>query len=322
MRGLIHHRHAPPASRDPSDGGPSQPAAGGGGRYLASLDLLRLLAITLVTAQHGLSVTDHFEATRVGPLSMGQLGVALFCALSGFLAFRDQRTAGAWLWRRLTRIYPAYWIVMAASFLLTAATGKKPFDLFQVLSQMAGTGFFTHGWDLVNIVSWFVSLILLCYAVAFVGRATGRPRTVLVAAAAIAAWLLGGHREVSLSRHVLAFAGAGLYRLYGGRARRRALFLGLALLLGGGMAIDPQFLYAAVSLALLATALAVPHLTLPYADTLAAYCYEYFLVHGIFLDGARVALPHHAAATIAVGVLLSAGASVLLKRATQAVTAR
>jgi len=286
-------------------------ATGGRSDHLASLDLLRLLAIVLVTVQHAMSVTDHYALTQVGTLSLGQAGVALFCALSGFLAARDPRPASRWLWRRLLRIYPAYWIVMAASFVVTRAFHDKPFTAYQLLSQMAGIGFFTHGWELVNVVSWFISLILLCYTVTFVAKVTGKPILLYLSAAAVAGLLLAGHWESSLSRHMITFCLAGVCGLMGRRLPIRAGWIVAALVLCQWL--NPQFLYGALSLLLLTVALALPTLSLPGGTVAGGYVYEYFLLHGIFLDGAMRLLPAYPGVAVALGIATAALGAISLR---------
>src|SRR5450759_3280073 len=80
------------------------------------IDKLRVLAIVYVTAHHVITATGH---ERWPPLvSLGDLGIGIFCAISGYLAFRPRAVPlppVLWLRQRLLRIYPAFWIVMAVS---------------------------------------------------------------------------------------------------------------------------------------------------------------------------------------------------------------
>src|SRR5262245_1178136 len=95
------------------------PADQGHARSLVGLDVLRLGAASLVTAQHALTLTGHDAWTTYRSLNLGQLGVAIFLGISAFLGGTSRRRPAAWLVQRLRRLYPAYWLVMIASFLLT-----------------------------------------------------------------------------------------------------------------------------------------------------------------------------------------------------------
>src|SRR5690349_3790071 len=112
--------------------------------HYAGLDAVRVLAIALVTLQHVVTLLKYDSYLTLGGLSIGQYGVAVFLFISGFLACQSRRPPFAWLAQRLGRLLPAYWIAMALCFAVTAAAGNKAFDTSQVLSQMAGLGFWTH----------------------------------------------------------------------------------------------------------------------------------------------------------------------------------
>lgn len=268
-------------------------SAAAGSQHVPGLDYLRLFAMVLVTLQHALSALDRHALTLVVGVSLGQLGVALFCAISGYLAFAGAAGAagapGPWLWRRLRQLFPAYWLAMLFSFLVTWLFQVKAITPGLFLSQMLGLGYFTHGWELVNVVSWFISLILLCYLIAALARASRRPAAVLGLASLIAGGLVFMQWEVDLSRHVLAFALAGLLRLH----RPSALVLGAGALLLLACPPWPQLAYAALALPLLALALAWDAAPRAVVGAMANHTYEYFLLHGIFLVGGVRLLPAH-----------------------------
>lgn len=280
----------------------------------AGLDVLRLAAILLVTVQHGLSVNGHYEQAEVGGLSYGQMGVAIFCAISGYLAFvRPETGTGRWFLGRLKSLFPAYWLAMLFSFALTWAFHAKDFSAYQFVSQMLGLGYFTHGWNLVNIVSWFLSLILLCYVLAAAARASGRPAAVLALVFAVAAWLVASRTEVDLSRHVLAFSVGGLLRLAPPLPAPAAVAaLAVPWLLWPSLGI--QFGYAALGGALLALALG-SRPSPAWLSGGAGYIYEYFLLHGIFLVGLARFLPDRPLAAAALAVLATLPAAFILHHA-------
>lgn len=292
-----------------------KPHSASGMPRLASFDYLRLFAMVLVTLQHGMSVSGYYEQTTWLSVNLGQMGVGLFCALSGYLAFLGgTASALGWLRKRLWQIYPAYWITTVAAFLLTWLAGTKQVDGWLFLSQMAGTGYFTHGWELINVVSWFISLILLCYVIAFVGKWLGTPRLTLVFAAITALILLASRIEVDLSRHVLTFCLAGLIAQVG---RRPAVMLAMVTGLFVASLLLPQSVYAACSIALLVLALVWQASETRLARIASGYVYEYFLIHGIFLVVFARFMPQHKLLSGTIAVALSIVAAVILKKLTQ-----
>jgi peptidoglycan/LPS O-acetylase OafA/YrhL len=275
---------------------------------LPGLDTLRLLAMLLVTVQHGMSALGLYEQTSPGGVNLGQVGVAIFCAISGYLAFHTRDDApGRWFLARLQQIFPAYWVAMLFSFLLTWAFQVKDFDTWQFASQMLGLGYFTHGWELVNVVSWFISLILLCYLIATLAKWLRSP-SALLALASLVTWVLVFQEwEVDFSRHILAFSLAGLLRLNGGRVWLLAPLLIVC-------PPWPQFSYGAIALVLLSLLTpwrgALPALV----KCVANHVYEFFLLHGIFLVGGIRLLPAHPLMGIALGIAASTVAAIGLKR--------
>lgn len=275
---------------------------------LPGLDTLRLLAMILITVQHGMSALDLYALTSPGGVNLGQLGVAVFCAISGYLAFHGRDVApGHWFLTRLRQIFPAYWVAMLFSFMLTWAFQVKDFDTWQVASQMLGLGYFTHGWNLVNVVSWFISLILLCYLIAALAKWLRRPGIVL-ALASLVAWILVFQEwEVDLSRHILAFSLAGLLRLHGGR-----VWILAPLLIS--CPPWPQFSYAAIALMLVFLLAPWRGALPPLVKGMANHAYEFFLLHGIFLVGGTRLLPTHPLPGIALGIAAAMVAAIGLKR--------
>lgn len=118
---------------------------------LSGIDLLRLGAMCLVTLQHALSLTQHDDWSSYFSMNVGQLGVAIFLAISALLAGSARRPPIRWLLQRIGRLYPAYWLAMIACFAATWITRYRQFDAYQFVSQMLGTGLFTHPGNLVNV---------------------------------------------------------------------------------------------------------------------------------------------------------------------------
>ncbi len=275
------------------------------------LDLLRVAAMAIVAAQHGLTVIGHYDWTMVtaSGVTIGQFGVAIFCAVSGWFALGDGAPPGRWLAARLAKLYPAYWIATVFAFCLALAMAR-PVTLGLFVSQMAGTGFFTHGWDLVNVASWFISLILLCYVLAALARLSGRPAFLMIGFCLAAVLLVAFQVEVSLSRHVIAFAAAAIARLH----RRPAMLLGFAIVLAPLLAIQPSFIYAIVALPALWLSRERTFIKIGFVTSWAGYTYEFFLLHGIFLAGAAK-LIRSAPLAIVIGIGCSLPAAMALRRA-------
>ena len=101
---------------------PSSLTAAPTGR-LAFLDGLRAVAVVLVLAQHSLERLDRGLADGVDSvLNLGLTGVAVFFLCSGFIipATLERRGSLRDFWiSRFFRLYPLYWLTLAAAFLLS-----------------------------------------------------------------------------------------------------------------------------------------------------------------------------------------------------------
>jgi len=248
------------------------------------LDTLRVFSLILITWQHVASVHGLDAQTQWQRITPGQTGVAIFCAISGLLAFASLPSdLGLWIKKRLLKIFPAYWIVTFFAFLLVLIWPSKPVTAGLFISQMLGLGFFSHGWALVNIVSWFVSLILLCYALSVFGWYSRFPKVFWWVVSIVTVWLVVSRMEVDLSRHVLAFGLGALVALGGLRYLLWILSLGL---IAFGVVADPQFFYSGFGLLLILISSYGLIKDAGLVRVCSAYGYEYFLIHGICLVGA------------------------------------
>ncbi|MEV4570647.1 acyltransferase [Nonomuraea sp. NPDC049419] len=105
---------------------------------LAELDLLRFLAALAVVAFHYLVAYASVWGDRpaelfpaLAPLAgLGILGVELFFIISGFVILMSVwgRGLGAFARSRLVRLYPAYWLSLAAIAVLYGLTAAKPLN--------------------------------------------------------------------------------------------------------------------------------------------------------------------------------------------------
>ncbi|MEV0384604.1 acyltransferase [Nonomuraea sp. NPDC050643] len=105
---------------------------------MAELDLLRFLAALAVVAFHYLVAYASVWGDRPAELfpalapiaGLGILGVELFFIISGFVILMSVwgRGLGAFARSRLVRLYPAYWLSLAAIAALYGLTGAKALD--------------------------------------------------------------------------------------------------------------------------------------------------------------------------------------------------
>lgn len=279
----------------------------------AGLDALRVGAVLLVTTQHALTLTGYEERATLAAVNAGQLGVAIFLGISAYLGALSPRPPVSWLFRRLLRLYPSYWVVIISSFILVWMTQYKVTDGYQFASQMAGIGLFTHGINLVNVPTWFISILLVCYAGLFVARLARQPlalSVLVVAGTAVAiAWF--EVPEWPWMHLVTFFLTAALARAC--PPERRALyFLAAGLLVLCGAWLVPAFAYTGITL-LLIGALARVAKGPRVLHLVAEYSYEYYLVHGAFLVLLVRVLSARPVLAIAGAIVLAAFAAYFLR---------
>ncbi|MEL6619001.1 MAG: acyltransferase [Pseudomonadota bacterium] len=149
---------------------------------MPGLQVLRALAAVMVLIGHVLAEAEHYFALSLpGDAVPWTRGVDIFFVISGFVitlsAQRFIGQPGAFLWRRLVRVVPLYWLfttLMVAALLLVPGGAKDTgFDPLQILSSY---GFFPYeradgriapvlslGWTL-NYEVYFYALAALCLA--------------------------------------------------------------------------------------------------------------------------------------------------------------
>lgn len=279
---------------------------------IGGLDMLRLLAIVMVTTKHALSLNDHDEWTRFGTLGIGTLGVAIFLGISALLASVSTRDAVPWLAKRLLRLYPAYWLTMIFSFVIVWFVGYKPFDTFQIIAQMLGVGMFTHGDKLINVPTWFISVILICYLVLFLGKLTRRPLAInlLMLAIIIPCVAVPGLSWPCMMRLTTFFTVATL-TLVIPAARRPQGFLASGLAVSLASPISVAYAYTGITLILIGIFALIP-VTPRFTQVVSRYSFEYYLIHGIFLIGAFSMLRGRPMVAFVIGVMSAAVAAVIL----------
>jgi peptidoglycan/LPS O-acetylase OafA/YrhL len=257
--------------------------------YWEGLNSVRLVALVLVSVQHALTLSGCDAWAKWGSLSPGQFGVALFLAVSGLLASESRRPPLDWLYQRLKRLMPTYWVALAASFVAVGILGNRSFDLYQIFAQFVGIGLFTHKDNLVNLPTWFISLLLVCYLGTVAARYSWKPWLYGTFMSIVLAVYVGFDSQPWLLSHLLTYAVASTAALAPRNLRGRIILPLSGLLVALAIWVQPAFAYTAT--ALVAIELAV-HLKASWWPVRIAgeYSYEYFLVHGPIFYGAIIVL--------------------------------
>ncbi|WP_369258820.1 acyltransferase family protein [Geodermatophilus amargosae] len=166
---------------------------------------LRAIAATAVVATHAGYWTASYTPDTAGRvLARGDVGVALFFVLSGFLLSRPLFSAAArgrpgprtaaYLWRRALRILPVYWVAVVAALVLLPGnrdagvpTWLRHLLLGQIYVRDEIAEGLTHTWSLCTEAAFYLLLPLLGAGLL---RATGhggfRPARLIAALAALA----------------------------------------------------------------------------------------------------------------------------------------
>lgn len=150
---------------------------------LNSLQVLRAVAATLVVLFHAAEVWREKVGADLfsGPWDRGWAGVDLFFVLSGFIMVwvtqgekvLGPKAAVAFGWKRLTRIYPIWWVfcaLMVAYFFIAYAQPAPPGDApwlrfwqSMALWPQASLPVLTVGWTLTYEVGFYALFALLLF---------------------------------------------------------------------------------------------------------------------------------------------------------------
>ena len=138
------------------------------------LDLLRILAISLVLVQHSAMWLNQswppiYYIKGLNYVSLGHLGVTIFLLVSGIALRLNDRGQGvaAFYTRRLQRIYPVYWMALALSLAmgLVFHWDNFPKDWVEGALTITGLCVFAGRLGCWLTPAWFIGLILSFYAV-------------------------------------------------------------------------------------------------------------------------------------------------------------
>jgi peptidoglycan/LPS O-acetylase OafA/YrhL len=272
-------------------------------------DVFRLLAMSLVVLQHLKSLFNIPMETEYFGLEIGQIGVAIFLAISGVLIGRDSRSPADWLLARLVRIYPAYWVVTLLAFALTAYFGSKPTSIVQLLWQMSGLGMYFIP-ELVNIVTWFIGLLLALYFSVFLMKSLGVLLPGVWIASAVSSMLLVINPYELYFVHALAF-----YLSIAISSSKSDGFVSWVCVIALLCCAVRMRVFGYAAMGVVSIPLAEWIGSVPaWVSILAKYSYEFYLVHGIVFVGVRRFLGGHSVVAIGLGIVLGGFVAVMLQR--------
>lgn len=146
---------------------------------LSFFDLIRILAISLIFLSHlqfFFNFNDYLFGQAAGTwisnvffLSLGNIGVILFIAVSGAVLELNKKSINnltdylKYMYYRLIRIYPAYWMSLISVAILYVLLGLNLGNLFW---QFSGFSAFVNQWGgVLNPVGWFIGLLVSLYLV-------------------------------------------------------------------------------------------------------------------------------------------------------------
>jgi peptidoglycan/LPS O-acetylase OafA/YrhL len=176
--------------------------------HFTGLEGIRALAASMVVVHHAVSFAGP---DRAGPLdklgAIGDMGVGLFFVLSGFLIYRPFAVAGldgsspqralSFLWRRVLRIVPAYWLVLTVFWIAGSYDLGPPseawryYAFLQIYDAATALGGITIAWSLNTEMTFYLLVPVWAW---LVRRVLGQGRTTLaLEAGCLAALGIGGY---------------------------------------------------------------------------------------------------------------------------------
>lgn len=276
---------------------------------IVGYDHLRCVALLCVLCSHILSVLGREDLTIFAGVALGQIGVAIFLAISGALVANEKRPPGDWLIARLKKILPAYWVVTVLGFLVTILSGYKSVSLLQFLWQMSGFGLTFLREDLVNVATWFISLLLTLYFLVFLARLTKYPRWILSGVWLFCLGMVLLDCEGHYYSRCLVFLTSLLVFQTPHPIRNGMLFATLSF--AGSIPLR-EFLYPCVGVLAVLSVQAIRNRP-RWIGLMAQYSYEFYLCHGIFLVGGVKLLKRAPPIGCFVGVLASIALAVVIQ---------
>lgn len=237
-----------------------RPRTGSPSGRLDFLDGLRGVAVGLVLLQHvGELCFPAVRSFTAGTLQLGQLGVLVFFLCSGFIIpaslERGRREPGRrpalrafWI-SRVFRLYPLYWLSLAAAAALVAAGRYAPETPLSAGDWLANAALLQLPAGAPHALGlyWTLAFEMVFYALVSGLFLLGwHRRSVLLslaasgaclAAAATAQPLLGRPAPLGLFCLATMFLGTVVHRWHSGDVRLRAVLGCVSATLGGGVAL-------------------------------------------------------------------------------------
>lgn len=112
-----------------------------------SLNLLRLIFAVLVIISHSFPLSGWGVDPQIGGMNLGTFAVAGFFTISGYLITwsRYNISIKSFLWRRVIRIFPGYWVVLLfTAFIASPLAGL----VHGGWSFTEGLNYFVHGFPM------------------------------------------------------------------------------------------------------------------------------------------------------------------------------
>ncbi len=284
-----------------------------------NIDLLRLVAVVLVTGQHALSLLGRDDLTTVIGVNIGQVGVDLFLGISALLAVAVCPAAGPMAGPAPHTNLPRLLACDGPQFQLTGASVTR-LSGRAVFVPVGWTGLFTHPMNLVDLPTWFISLLLTCYVRC--SRHDCRGFLDCYTSHAPPSCPRGWFRNLALvACGAFAYACGCVRGWWASDRPRPAIVAATAAAVAVAVRAVPELVCPTVSLFLIASALALRPVSIPTVRQLNACTYEYYLVHGIFLNLAVLLLSGHPILAVASGVLLASAGAIVYQRSAAVLTA-
>lgn len=279
-------------------------------RRSGSFDALRLLAMSVIFWQHVASTTEHSYLVDFRYFNFGQLGVAMFIALSGWLAGKSRRSTGDWLWHRFVHVYPPYLLVTLIGLAAAWFFEYKAVTSSLAVAQIFGVAALTHGESIINVPTWFITLLLVCYlgTCAFQNRWYGLAS---VAAIGLVFVSLGQHGFLALfAAHASTYFAAFWVVRSGVRRDIALLALGVMYALLGFWMSD-VFINCWAGMLGLWVCTRISFNSQAWLEYSASRTYEFYLIHGPLIV-ANVALFGDQLLPVLVCALVTAGLGSIL----------
>jgi len=135
-------------------------------KRLLFFDLLKIIGITLIVVWHVYSdILKPQESIIpvIGGTGPGRIGVILFlftCGALTELSYRKNDTL-LWIFRRLARIYPAYWCSLVIALVFLQASIRSPLHALLEITSMD----ILAGFNYVNGPAWFIGVVVIFYLI-------------------------------------------------------------------------------------------------------------------------------------------------------------